>query len=377
MRFQRRMPYRKFKRNVVLFIICSVATGMGYILFQSTFYTVRLPYGVNEDDFLPFEPDITEDFPTSADGRVRIPHIIHQTYKDENIPEHYVKYIRSFVDRNPNWEYYFWTDDSARQLIKEKHPDMLELWDAFNDPINRADALRYVILYEYGGVYADTDYECLRPFDRVTYKYSCVFPTEPFEQVALRLNIPYLINNAIMLCRPKHPFLKQLMRSLAHYQMLEVNVDIAGPKFVTSQFTIYNNFSSSDYHAVEKAHKGSSPYFYKGALPEDHDNAVYVPNTRYFTETMDTHGFKYTRYYWTCRHFESLTKLKQRACVDLKRRGFYREKNSFTYGVHHWFQSYNPISKFLKSYLGLFFGDSKLHIREIVPKYKMYGRDFH
>ena len=37
----------------------------------------------------------------------------------------------------------------------------------------KSDLLRYVVLYEYGGLYADLDTLDIRPLDRVTQRFSC------------------------------------------------------------------------------------------------------------------------------------------------------------------------------------------------------------
>lgn len=314
------------------------------------------------------------DFPISGRKIPIIPHIIHQTYRSENIPHYYARYAKTFVDLNPSWEYYFWTDEAARKLIKDKYPHLLSLWDTYGDPINKADALRYVVLYEYGGIYVDLDFECLRPLDRVTFKYSCIIPTEPFEQIAFRLGHPYLINNAILMVRPKHPFFKQLIDNLINYQMLETNVDKAGPMFMTSQFFIYNKFNASDYYKTLRVLDSTSPNFYKGNLPEDDENAIYVPNTRYFMNTMDTHAFKETRYYWKCRYFDQLDLLQKRACIELKRRGFNRTPNEFVFTQHHWFQAHNPLTVFVKHYFGWLYPTRKVNIFTISPKCKIYGK---
>ncbi|KAH3835880.1 hypothetical protein DPMN_109248 [Dreissena polymorpha] len=91
----------------------------------------------------------------------------------------------------------FWTDETARQLIQAMYPDFIVVWDNYRNNVNKADALRYCVLYEFGGIYADLDFECLRPLDPVTREYAAIFPLEPFEHSALRYNIPFLLNNAI------------------------------------------------------------------------------------------------------------------------------------------------------------------------------------
>ena len=68
-----------------------------------------------------------------------------------------------------------WTDDSARKLIENRFPWFLEVFDNYGLNIQRADSARYFILYAYGGLYADLDYEPFvnfwgdLPNDRVSF----------------------------------------------------------------------------------------------------------------------------------------------------------------------------------------------------------------
>lgn len=325
---------------------------------------------LHSQDLEPFQPEVTEDFPTIPGDEPRIPHIIHQTYKSTLIPNVFADNVKSFVEKNPKWTYYFWTDESARQLIKDKHPYLLDIWDNYQRPINRADALRYVVLYEFGGIYVDLDFESLRPLDRVTMKYACIFPTEPFEHSAFRIGIPYFINNAIMMCRPKHPFIKQMIDNLSRARVFLEQVDVAGPAFVTYNYLSYNNITNI--YQLKTGNESNSPYFYKGELKEDDINAVYVPNTVYFMDTLDENHDSEKVYYETCRTFNIQRSLIRRACFELIRRGFHREKSPYTFTEHHWYQTYNnPITKgnFLKK---LIKGPDFIDLSEIVPKYRMY-----
>lgn len=324
------------------------------------FVSEELPPGVNESDYLPYEPELYSDFPTAVADSPRIPHIIHQTYKDELIPPAYVDYVKSFPKLNPEWQYYFWTDESARKLIKERHPYLLHMWDTYYNPMNRADALRYVVLYEFGGVYADIDFECLRPLDRVTFKYACIFPTEPFEQATLRFNTPYVITNALMMCRPKHPFIKQMMENLPFYHPFSDQLDVAGPTYVTHHFLIYNKFNATDYYRIEENKESNSPYFYKGSLAEEDANAVYIPNSQYFINSLAEVGHRRSFQCFQCRDFANLGFYMKRACVDLVRRAR-RTEHRFAFTDHHWMQSYIPVSVPFSS-----------HIKTLVPHCKMY-----
>ncbi|KAL4233745.1 hypothetical protein ACF0H5_008425 [Mactra antiquata] len=334
--------YNTIKRTKLgLWVVCTIILVLFYIIFKQWEKESYLPPNYDVSEFKPLQPEVTEDFPTTFGESPRIPHIIHQTYKDTLIPHKFVRYVKTFAKYNPNWKYYFWTDESARKLIAERHPDFLSTWDNYRSGLNKADALRYIVLYEFGGIYADIDVENMRSLDRATMKYTCIFPPEPLEQAILRLRLHYLINNAIMMCRPKHPFLKQMISALPHFRPMADPIDLAGPSFVTSQFLLYNNITGDQYSSEKEPGTDSSPYFYSGSLSSAHENGVYVPNTRYFLDTLDTHEPGPRMYQKMCTNsLEKLPLYQQRACADLQRRGIHRQSSKYVFTIHNWSQTY-------------------------------------
>jgi hypothetical protein len=53
---------------------------------------------------------------------------------------------------HPGWEAHLWTDEKASAFVNEKYPLLKDMWDGYKYPIQRVDALRYLVLYEYGGM---------------------------------------------------------------------------------------------------------------------------------------------------------------------------------------------------------------------------------
>lgn len=47
-----------------------------------------------------------------------VPKILHQTWKTKDLPDKWKQAQRSCIDLHPDYEYRFWTDDDALQLIK-------------------------------------------------------------------------------------------------------------------------------------------------------------------------------------------------------------------------------------------------------------------
>jgi hypothetical protein len=89
-----------------------------------------------------------------------LPKKIHQIWLGGTIPDKYKRLADTWQQFNPDWEYKLWTDkDVANMDIPNR-----KLFDSMTNYGPKSDLLRYHIMNEYGGVYADTDFECLRSF---------------------------------------------------------------------------------------------------------------------------------------------------------------------------------------------------------------------
>lgn len=85
------------------------------------------------------------------------PKIIHQTYKTTNLPEHWKISKLKWKEFHPDYTYMFWTDEDIREYIKTNYPQYLHIHDNYKYNIQRADMIRYFILYDFGGIYCDLD----------------------------------------------------------------------------------------------------------------------------------------------------------------------------------------------------------------------------
>lgn len=97
-----------------------------------------------------------------------IPKIIWQTYKDpyESLPQYMHDSIKTWKDLNPEYEYRYMDDVQARNFIAENFDqEWVDIFDSFPVGVMRGDLWRYMIIYVYGGVYADLDTNCLDPID--------------------------------------------------------------------------------------------------------------------------------------------------------------------------------------------------------------------
>lgn len=142
-----------------------------------------------------------------------IPRIIHQTWKDQNIPQRFKSYVRSWQKNHPSWEYHLWDDTANRHFIQTQYSWFLPIYDNYSLNIQRADVIRYFILYTWGGLYVDLDFECFKPVDPLLTGKACVFGIESPEH-SLRKGVDRIISNAFMAAVPRHPFFYTVMKQL-------------------------------------------------------------------------------------------------------------------------------------------------------------------
>lgn len=98
---------------------------------------------------------------------IKIPKKIHQIWLGSPLPEKFKYFTQTWQHYHPDWEYILWTDaDIAKlNLVNQKS------YDAAINYAERSDIARYEILYRFGGLYVDTDFECIQPFDILHHHY--------------------------------------------------------------------------------------------------------------------------------------------------------------------------------------------------------------
>lgn len=92
--------------------------------------------------------------------------IIHQTWQTAEIPEKDFPHAwqESWRRWNPDWEYRFWTDEDNERLVRDHYPMFLDGFMALGKGVIKADVARALYMHRFGGIYADLDYICLKPF---------------------------------------------------------------------------------------------------------------------------------------------------------------------------------------------------------------------
>ncbi len=108
----------------------------------------------------------------------KIPKIIHQIWVGKNkIPKNVLEYQKTWAKYHPNWKIMFWTDENIHKL-KNINFDYIKLCKNYSE---QSDYLRYLILYNYGGIYVDIDFECLQSFNNLPIQKEKIFLGSNFD----------------------------------------------------------------------------------------------------------------------------------------------------------------------------------------------------
>ena len=150
-----------------------------------------------------------------------IPRTIHHIWVGPDpLPDGHKPWIASWKRHHPEWEHRLWTEENLPE-----NPARPEVLERLRAPVERADILRLEILHRHGGVYVDTDLECLRPLDDV-------LANADFVAVCLK---PGRVTNTMIASAPGHPLLERALRELRPtdtywtFEAADSIKDVAGP----------------------------------------------------------------------------------------------------------------------------------------------------
>ena len=102
-----------------------------------------------------------------------IPYRIMQTMKTTRVPVGMYRAARSWIDKNPEYDYEFFDDERCNQYVKDHYDvDVLTKFMVINVGAAKADLFRWLYLNIEGGLYFDADTKCVKPI-REWYKKEC------------------------------------------------------------------------------------------------------------------------------------------------------------------------------------------------------------
>ena len=313
-----------------------------------------------------YETDMTETESVILNVENVVPKILHQTWKSYRVPVKYAAYIKSWLKHNPDWEYWFWTDADIETFLNVKFENLKPMFANFSQGIRKADAMRYMVMYEVGGTYADLDMECLKPFTLLS-SYDCYVSEENYEHTTLLYHrLQPIMINCVMGCRAKHPFYRDVVEALSKQPYRLNVVEHTGPLFFTSvfeQYQVRRNVTLSDHVVV---------------LPPRYLLPERDPYGNFMKHACDKNLKTYTRYIsqpdakYIYFHNPSVNLPQEQReaelCFKLQISNFAQESHPEALAVHHWVHTYLFSTRVRQIF------ESTIDIRVLVPNLKSYAR---
>jgi hypothetical protein len=218
----------------------------------------------------------------SQDGprRTRVPRVLHQTWKTSEVPAELTGYVASWRRHNPEWEFRFWNDTQGLALIEQHYPWFYKHIDKFKSGVEKADIMRYFILYHHGGVYADLDMECLRPWEPLLRRhdegFQCALGAEPHQHAQKQGSRNMLICNAMMFSVAGHPFWEEVFNKLLD-RVPELGMNAAGGEWVSPVDTTGPVMLSELYESQPVAYRDVAVYPSTAFYPLKDNRDKYKP----------------------------------------------------------------------------------------------------
>jgi len=149
MKFSRNMRARRFCLTFLFFLfgLVGLLSTNNVLLFRS-----KIDPCVLLEESTPRKPQST------------LPKIIHQAWKNDLLPERNKAWRSTWQRTFPHHQHILWTDEKIYRLLSEDFPWFLPIFNSLPKVIMKVDVARTFILYKYGGLYADMDYEVLADF---------------------------------------------------------------------------------------------------------------------------------------------------------------------------------------------------------------------
>lgn len=217
-----------------------------------------------------------------------IPKIIHQIWLgDQSLKP--IKLMETTKNVNKYFTYMLWTEKELfiEKRVKLINENVLRLLNPAQY-IAMSDIIRYDILYIYGGIYVDADFEFINPIDDFLLNNSFFGVYE--NTIKYKYNT---IANGIFGCTPKHPILKELVLNLKYVNLKGVHnlnaFQFIGPYYFTKHIKKYINQTNDKSVKILEPH-----YFFKYHF----DKTLCYPENQKIDKVYAEHHWNHSEKKW-------------------------------------------------------------------------------
>lgn len=155
-----------------------------------------------------------------------IPRLIVQSHESEyTFNGTFASCRERLLELHPDFDYRFFSAWARREFIRERRPELLDLYDFYPRNIQRADLFRVIAIFELGGFYLDLDVHLYEPLDALCS--ATLVLTEEWQmsvgEYEKRHCLPAVdardlmqVGNYGFAARPRHWFLEEVIDEMLH-----------------------------------------------------------------------------------------------------------------------------------------------------------------
>lgn len=134
---------------------------------------------------------------------IKIAKKIHQIWVGSDpVPPRHEEWIEGWKEQHPEWEHRLWGEEGLLNVLPD---EALRFYHAAESYAGKADVARIWLVHELGGVYVDTDFQCLKPIDELLHGCRAFVAFSRYEAKVI---------NALFGATAEHPFIRALIREL-------------------------------------------------------------------------------------------------------------------------------------------------------------------
>ncbi|KAJ3083894.1 membrane-bound alpha-1,6- mannosyltransferase Initiation-specific [Rhizoclosmatium hyalinum] len=216
-----------------------------------------------------------------------IPTAIHQTYKTATLADwakeegknNRTLWFLSWQQKNPSYSHTVLNDKAADEFIAANFDKETQTaWAKMPLPVLKADLLRYAMLYIHGGIYSDSDTECLQPIDSWygPYESASFIASVEWYKDSHNFDVPMYKKTQLVQwtfgASPRHPALLATINDIVQkvsfasiaYLSSKKNVEaIGGPQVLTRHVLEYMKSHGDDLDSLQKADDDKGRMYFK------------------------------------------------------------------------------------------------------------------
>ena len=184
-------------------------------------------------------------------GFQQIPQILHQNWLSPkgasspshvSVPAEFAPLVQQWARVLPGWSRQLWHSADTRSLWVAHAPELLDVYDAYNFTVQRADASRLLYMHLFGGLYADLD---VAPCNALQSSLTTLNFSRAAAGASLQLLLvrepKFGVTNFFLASAPGHPFWRWALSKLRSAARRFNPVVSTGPQWFNSQWNAYKS----------------------------------------------------------------------------------------------------------------------------------------